>query len=57
MPKSKRPPRDYDADLRFAPPPPENATRKELLDRAHWFVKVVLNGAGYKPEKPKAEKT
>ena len=57
MSKPKAALRDYDADLRFAPPPPENATRKELLDRAHWFVKVVLSGAGYGPEKPKAEKT
>ena len=54
MTKPKRPPRDYDADLSFAPPPPENATRKELLDRAHWFVKVVLSGAGYGQEKPKS---
>ena len=57
MPKSKAPPKDYNADLRFAPPPSENATRKELLDRAHWLVKVVLSGAGYGPEKPKSEKT
>ena len=30
MSKPKAAVRDYDADLRFAPPPPENATRKEL---------------------------
>ena len=48
MSKPKAAVRDYDADLRFAPPPPENATRKELLDRAHWFVTFVHHSPGYR---------
>ena len=56
MPKPKRPPHDYDADLRFKPYPREDSTSKELAARGHAFVKAVLNGAGAKrkpaPSKP-----
>ena len=41
--KQKAAPRDYDADLRFAPPP-ENATKEELHKRVHRFVKKSLFG-------------
>ena len=54
MPKPKRPPRDYDADLRFAPAP-ENATREELFDRAHLLVKAVASGAGQREKKTKSK--
>ena len=53
MEKKKEAPRDYNADLRFDPPP-EDATDVELESRAHRFIKAVLNGAGYRA-KPKSK--
>ena len=41
--KAKAPPKDYNADLRFAPPP-EDATEEELHKRVHRFVKRSLFG-------------
>ena len=56
MTKRKASPRNYEADLRFTPLPPEKATSKELAACGHAFVKAVLNGAGAKrkptPSKP-----
>ena len=51
MSKTKRPPRDYNADLR-PDPPPENATEKELHERADRFFKGMLSGAGVKRCEP-----
>ena len=58
MEKTKVPPRDYDADLRFAPPP-ENATRKELIERARRVVKAVVSGGAPRrePKDPKVPGT
>ena len=41
MPKPKAPPKDYDADIRFAPAP-ENATKEGLWKRADEFVTQTL---------------
>ena len=51
MAKLKAPPKDYDADLR-PDPPPENATEKELHERADRFFKGMLSGAGVKRREP-----
>lgn len=50
--KPKAPQRDYQADMRPRPLPPDDATDEELWDRGHEFVKAVLAGAGTrrKPE-------
>ena len=52
MAKPKAPARDYQADMRPRPLPPDDATDEELWDRGHDFVKAVLAGAGTrrKPE-------
>ena len=42
MSKEKELPRDYNADLRLEPLPDESVTAKELMERAHHFVKDVL---------------
>ena len=47
--KTKAPPRDYDADLRFAPAP-ENATRKEMIEHARKLVRSVLKGGAPRRE-------
>lgn len=41
MPMPKAPPKDYDADLRFDPPP-KDATTEELWERGHQLVKNTL---------------
>ena len=53
MSKKKEPPRDYNADLRPAPPP-KNVTRKELMERARRVVKAVVSGGAPRRE-PKPE--
>ena len=53
--KAKKPPKDYDADLRFDPPP-EEATEKELHKRVHRFVKKSLFGNDAPPMEPSKTK-
>ena len=45
MARKKAPPRDFEADKRFAPPP-EDASPEELMERGHALAKAVLGGAG-----------
>ena len=51
MEKPKAPPRDYDADLRFAPPP-KSATRKELRDRTDGLIKAIFFGKDTPRQEP-----
>ena len=44
MSKTKRPPHDYDADLRVHPLPDENMTNDELLERFERGVKSLFRG-------------
>ena len=46
-----KPARDYEADQRPAPPPPD-ASEIALWDRGHQFVKSVLAGAGARKPQP-----
>ena len=57
MTKRKASPRDYEADLRFTPLPPDKATNKELAAYGHAFVKAVANGAGAKRKPAPPKKT
>ena len=54
MKKTKAPRRDYNADLRFDPAPPDS-TKEELIERADRLIKAMVSG-GAPRQAPEQEK-
>ena len=57
MPKSKAPPKDYDADMRIEPYPAEDMTKKEQWERFERGVTRVLSGGARRREPDTASET